>query len=372
MLVYFFILSILFMSAFISAKLLFTGSEWIKEAAVEIKDGKIISINKADYDANAAYHYIVPAFIDLQIYGADKKLLSEFPDTDCIQKIYAYCLAGGTAYFQPTIASQSVAVIYKAIDAVKAYKTSGGKGCIGVHLEGPWINTIKKGAHNEGVIHAPTITEVEEMLAYGKGFISMITLAPEICDPNIIDCIQSHGIIVSAGHSNANYETATKFFDNGITVATHLFNAMSGFLHREPGMVGALFNHPRATSSIIVDGYHVNYNAVKTAKKIMGDRLFCITDAVTSTSTGFYKHTLVGDKYESGGTLSGSALTQLKSVQNLVEHVGLDFTEAIKMCSLYPARVMQKKEMSGSIQIGEPAALICLTEKMELIKTVSF
>ena len=150
----------------------------------------------------------------------------------------------------------------------------------------------------------------------------MITLAPEICDPHIIDLIQSHGIIVSAGDSNANYETAIKFFDNGITVATHLFNAMSGFLHREQGMVGALFNHPRAMSSIIVDGHHVNYHAVKSAKKIMGDRLFCITDAVTTTSTGFYKHVLVGDKYESGGTLSGSALTQLKSVQNLVEHVG--------------------------------------------------
>jgi N-acetylglucosamine-6-phosphate deacetylase len=103
----------------------------------------------------------------------------------------------------------------------------------------------------------------------------------------------------------------------------------------------------------------------------MGDRLFCITDAVTSTSTGFYKHVLVGDKYESDGTLSGSALTQLKSVQNLVEYVGVDFEEAIKMCSVYPARVMQKKEMSGSIQIGETAALICLTDSKELLKIVA-
>lgn len=360
------------MSEVFSAKSLFTGTEWINETAIEIKDGKIVSISKEHYNANAAFPYIVPAFIDLQIYGANQKLLSEFPDTDCIQKIYAYCLAGGAAYFQPTIASQSVAVIYKAIDAVRAYKTSGGKGCIGLHIEGPWINVAKKGAHNEDVIHAPTFAEVEEMLTYGKGFISMITLAPEICSDAIIDCIQSHGIVVSAGHSNANYETATQFFDNNIKVATHLFNAMSSFLHREPGMVGALFNHPRAMSSIIVDGYHVNYNAVKTAKKIMGDRLFCITDAVTSTSTGFYKHTLVGDKYESDGTLSGSALTQLKSVQNLMEHVGVDFTEALKMCSLYPARVMQKKEMSGSILIGETAAFVCLTEKIELIKSVAF
>jgi N-acetylglucosamine-6-phosphate deacetylase len=359
------------MSEFLSAKSLFTGSEWINETAIEIKDGKIVSISKEHYNNGAAFPYIVPAFIDLQIYGADQKLLSEFPDTDCIQKIYAYCLAGGTAYFQPTIASQSTEVIYKAIDAIRAYKTSGGKGCIGLHIEGPWINVSKKGAHNENIIHSPTIKEVEEIIAYGSGYISMITLAPEICSGIIIDLIQSHGIVVSAGHSNASYETATQFFNNNIKVATHLYNAMSSFLHREPGMVGALFNHAHAMSSIIVDGYHVNYNAVKTAKKIMGDRLFCITDAVTSTNTGFYKHALVGDKYESDGTLSGSALTQLKSVQNLMEHVGVDFTEAIKMCSLYPARVMQKKEMSGSIQMGEPAALICLNDSKELVKIVA-
>jgi N-acetylglucosamine-6-phosphate deacetylase len=155
------------MSEFFSAKLLFTGSEWINETAVEIKDGKIVSISKGHYNASASFPYIVPAFIDLQIYGADQKLLSEFPDTDCIQKIYAYCLAGGAAYFQPTIASQSEEVIYKAIDAVRAYTTSGGKGCIGLHIEGPWINAYKKGAHKEDVIHAPTFAEVEEMLVKG-------------------------------------------------------------------------------------------------------------------------------------------------------------------------------------------------------------
>jgi len=359
------------MSEFISAKSLFNGSEWTNETAVEINEGKIVSISKEHYNANAAFPYVVPAFIDLQIYGADQKLLSEYPNTDCIQKIYAYCLAGGTAYFQPTIASQSNDVIYKAIDAVKGYKTSGGKGCIGLHIEGPWINAAKKGAHSDAVIHSPTLKEVEDLLAYGKEWISMITLAPEICSHAIIDLIQSHGIVVSAGHSNANYETATHFFDNNIKVATHLFNAMSPFAHRAPGMVGALFNHKTAKSSIIVDGYHVNYDAVKTAIKIMGNRLFCITDAVTTTVTGPYQHQLVGDKYESDGTLSGSALTQLKSVQNLVEHVGVDFTEAIEMCSVYPARVMQKKEMSGSIQIGKPAALICLTDSKELLTIIA-
>ena len=118
------------MSEFFSAKSLFTGNEWMHEVSVEINDGIIVSISKEQYNAGEAFPCVVPAFIDLQIYGADQKLLSEFPDADCIQKIYEYCLAGGAAYFQPTIASQSTGVMYKAIDAVKAYKTSGGKGCI--------------------------------------------------------------------------------------------------------------------------------------------------------------------------------------------------------------------------------------------------
>jgi N-acetylglucosamine-6-phosphate deacetylase len=253
---------------------------------------------------------------------------------------------------------------------VKAYKAGGGKGCIGLHLEGPWIHTNKKGAHDESVIHVPNMEEVESILAYGKDLISMITLAPEICTPAIIKTIQDAGVIVSAGHTNASYKTAMQFFDDGIPVATHLFNAMSSFQHRAPGIVGALFDHPTAMSSIITDGHHVDYAAIRVAKKIMGDRLFCITDAVTETSTGLYQHTLVGDKYESAGTLSGSALTQLKSIQNLVEHVGIPLGEAIRMCSLYPAKVMQNKNISGTIAINKKANLLCLSGDLSVLNSI--
>jgi N-acetylglucosamine-6-phosphate deacetylase len=252
---------------------------------------------------------------------------------------------------------------------VKAYKASGGKGCIGLHLEGPWIHTSKKGAHDASVIHAPDMEEVHSILAYGADAISMITLAPEVCSPSIIKTIQDAGIIVSAGHTNASYETAMQFFNDGIPVATHLFNAMSSFQHRAPGVVGALFDHPTAMSSIIADGYHVDYAAIRIAKNIMGDRLFCITDAVTATNTGLYQHTLVGDKYESAGTLSGSALTQLKSIQNMVEHVGIPFGEAIRMCSLYPAKVMKNKKIPGTIEVNTKANLLCLNSDFRILNS---
>jgi N-acetylglucosamine-6-phosphate deacetylase len=349
---------------------LFTGSEWLNDVVIHIDHDVVVGINQEGFDANDAIPFIVPALIDLQLYGAAGKLLSEFPKKETIEKIYQYCIESGTGFFQPTIASQSMDIIYASIDAVKAYKASGAKGCIGLHIEGPWINVGKKGAHDASVIHAPDMEELHSILAYGADAISMITLAPEICTPAIIKTIQDAGIIVSAGHTNASYENAMQFFNDGIPVATHLFNAMSSFQHRAPGVVGALFDHPTAMSSIVVDGYHVDYAAIRIAKKIMGDRLFCITDAVTSTSTGLYQHTLVGDKYESGGTLSGSALTQLKSIQNLVEHVGVPLDEAIKMCSVFPAKVMQNKNITGSIEVNKKANLLCLSAELAILNKV--
>lgn len=358
------------MSEFYAAQELFTGTNWISEVTIEVNNGKIVAITKEGYDHKNAFPLIVPALIDLQIYGAGGKLLSEFPDADCIEKTYQYCLKGGAAYFQPTIASQTNEIIYKAIDAVRDYKNKGGKGCIGLHIEGPWINVAKKGAHQENVLHSPSLQEVQDILQYGKEWISMITVAPEVCSSEIIDLIQSNGIVVSAGHSNASYEMATGYFNQNIRVATHLFNAMSAFQHRAPGMVGALFNHKRAMCSLVADGHHVDFNAIKIAKQIMGERLFCITDAVTTTTTGLYQHVLNGDKYESHGTLSGSALTQIKSINNLVNEVGIDLGEAIKMCSVYPAKVMNIAGMRAHIAVNENADLLCLSADRQLLKMV--
>lgn len=359
------------MQDFISVQDLFTGEQWISQAVIIIENGKVTNIKKDGYDHKRAIPIMVPAFIDLQIYGAHGKLLSVFPTADTIQNIYTYCLESGTAYFQPTVATQSKEIIYQCIDAVREYKMNGGKGCIGLHIEGPWINTHKRGAHITELIHPPTLKEVQDLIDYGKDYISMITLAPEICDTSIIQLIVKNDIVVSAGHSDATYEQATLAFKKEIKVATHLYNAMSALQHRAPGMVGAIFNHKKVASSIICDGYHVDFNAIKIAKEIMGERLFCITDAVTTTTTGIYQHQLAGDKYESAGVLSGSSLTQLKSVNNLINEVGIDFAEAIRMCGLYPARVMGRKEITGKIAVNENANLLCLQADRSFIKIIT-
>jgi N-acetylglucosamine-6-phosphate deacetylase len=336
-----------------TADKIFTGEEWLYNHAIVVNNGQIadvIPVSQILVPATKHFACLIPAFIDIQIYGAAEKLLAVYPTTEALALLHDYCLKGKTHNFLPTVATNSYKVIYDCINAVKAYWQQGGEGCLGLHIEGPWINTEKRGAHVASLIHTPTIEEVTELIEYGKGVIKMITLAPEICNKEIVEQIQSYGIIVSAGHSNATYEQATSSFNNGITTVTHLYNAMSGLQHREPGMVGAVLNHSNVMASIIPDGYHVNFAAIQVAKKIMKERLFVITDAVTATTSGYYQHNLTGDKYESNNILSGSALTMEKAALNLVNHCGIELEEAFRMCSLYPARVLGLDNKLGKIK----------------------
>jgi N-acetylglucosamine-6-phosphate deacetylase len=351
------------------AKQLFTGNNCLLHQAVVVENDtivEIIPIDQAMTNAGPLYDIIAPAFLDIQIYGAHEKLLAVYPTADSIFRLYDYCSKGGASHFIVTVATNSNSVFHACIDAVKEYWQQGGRGCLGLHVEGPWINAIKKGAHLEEFIHSPSLHEVKALLEYGKGVIKIITLAPEVCSQEIIQYIQSAGIIVSAGHSNASFKEATEAFNNGIGTATHLYNAMSPLQHRAPGFVGAVFNHPTVMCSIVPDGYHVDFEAIKIAKKQMGERMFVITDAVAETTVGPYPHHLVGDRYESNGILSGSALTMLSSVKNLVHQVGIPLEEALRMVSTYPAKAIHQKEKLGSIAIGFPANLVCLNENLEI------
>lgn len=313
---------------------------------------------------------IAPAFIDAQIYGAYGKLLSVYPEKDSLVKLVEYCRKGGAAYCVPTVATNTKEVFYKAIDAIKDYWNSGGEGVLGIHLEGPWINPVKRGAHLEELIHTPTLQEVKELLAYGKGVIKTITLAPEVCSEEIIDYICLQDIVISAGHSNATYQQAMKGFEQGIGAVTHLFNAMSAFQHREPGLAGAAMNQERAMVSIIPDGHHVDYAAIQVAKKVLKERLFAITDAVTETDKGPYQHYLAGDKYESAGILSGSALMMNKAAYNLMHHAGIELEEALRMCSLYPAKLLGIDRETGRIRPGYKADIVVLDDQLNVKEVI--
>lgn len=360
---------------FIADKI-FMGYEMLQHHAIVVENNLIADIipvdqietknNLVEFD-NA---FIAPAFIDLQLYGAHKKLLAVYPDKESVKAIYNYSKAGGASHCMPTVATNPYETIFKCIDAIRDYWNAGGQGVLGLHVEGPWISAAKRGAHNIDWIFTPTLQQAKELLEYGKDVIRIITVAPEVVSKEVIELIQSYNIVVSAGHTDATYEEATKSF-NTITTATHLYNAMSALQHRAAGMVGAVLDHKNVFCSVVPDGYHVSFPAISIAKKIMGERLFAITDAVTETHEGFYQHVLEDDKYTSNGILSGSALTMNKCVKNFVEHCDIHLDEALRMCSLYPAKVVKKENELGTITKNRTVNFVVLNNDFDVLETIT-
>ncbi|RVU01793.1 N-acetylglucosamine-6-phosphate deacetylase [Mucilaginibacter limnophilus] len=336
-----------------------------KAILIEGKSIKAV-IDEADIPAEAEKinlngSYLAPGLIDLQIYGAGGKLFSGSPSEDALAQMETSLLTEGTTGFFATVATNSDAIIEAAIDAARSYQLKAKGNFLGLHIEGPYLNTKRKGAHPEKFIKKATLTEVKAWVERGKGIIKMITIAPELQDAEVIDYLHKQNIIISAGHTDASYEQALNFFDERIPAATHLYNAMPQMHHRAPGIIPAIFNKKPFTS-IVADGIHVSYPMIALAKHELGNKLFLITDAVTETTEGLYPHKFVQDHYESHGILSGSALTMLKAVKNCVQHVGIELAEAVNMASLYPAELagFNKK---GQIEQGFDADLLIFNDK---------
>lgn len=352
---------------------IYTGSKKETGKAILVSNN-IIERLTDEKDIGAGYRIkdlgglnLAPAFIDLQIYGGDGKLFSAELDTEAIAATYRYCLRGGCTQFMLTMATNTIENFLKGMELVKQYWQQGGKGLLGLHMEGPYLNPAKKGAHILEYIKKPAADEVRLLLEKGKGVLKMMTIAPEVCDEEIIRMLIDNGIIVSAGHSNATYAEAVKGFALGIPTATHLFNAMSPFQSREPGMVGAVYNNDTIKSSIVTDGIHVDFVSVRISKKIMGERLFFITDAVAETSKGAYRHVFKGDRFTlPDGTLSGSALTMMQSVKNGVRHVGIPLEEALRMASTYPAQLLQLPVPLGKIEPGYAAEFVLFDDALDV------
>ncbi len=348
---------------------IFTGETVLENASIGIINGKFTDDLYAQFETEINYNgdWLVPGFIDLQLYGGNGQLFSDKLSVESLKATYQYSLAGGATTILPTIATNSWEVIFKGIDTIREYQQQGLPGIPGMHLEGPFINPLKRGAHLQQHIIQPTIHLAKELVDKSGGIIKIITLAPECCSDEVLDIFLSNGIIVSAGHSNATMAEANHAFGKGVKLVTHLFNAMSPLNHREPGLAGATMMNENIMSSIVPDGYHVNFEMVKLAKKMMGERLFIITDAVTGTG-GDYQHQLDSDKYIlPDGTLSGSALTMIKAVHNCIEKASITAEEVFRMASLYPAKAMGMHHDLGKIKAGYTADFLRLDKNKQLL-----
>ena len=297
---------------------------------------------------------IAPGLIDLQIAGGGGYLFSESPSAEALTAMTESIIKSGTTGFLIAMPTNSHEVYSKAIRVIKE---NPHPAILGLHLEGPYISPARCGAHMKSYIRQPDIKEVEALLKESGGTVRMVTLAPEICSREVIMLLNDNGVTVAAGHSNATYEEAMTGFRNGVRTVTHLFNAMSPMLHRNPGLPGAAFMSEQACASIIADGIHVHYDMIAISKKIMSDRLFLVSDAVEETLNGPYPHVRKKDRFTlPDGTLSGSSLSLLQAAGNCVKHAGIAIGEALRMASTYPAMLIGETR-KGLIAPGYKADL---------------
>ena len=352
------------LTAFYNVKI-WDGDEPCEHLAVLIEGSAIraiVPIDEIPSDAhlrNCHHQLLVPGLIDLQVYGAGGVLFSDHLTPEALRTMADALVAQGTTGFLLTLATNSLEVFRRALAIVKQHPHPA---LLGVHFEGPYLNPVKRGAHPLRYIRKPDANDLAALLEEGEGYIRMMTLAPECCTPDIFRLLTQAGVLISAGHSNASFDEATHSFQHGVKVVTHLFNAMSSFHHRQTGLPGATFLNQQVCSSIIPDGIHVDFPTLSIAKKILGRRLFLITDAVAETQNEPYLHVLNGDHYVlPDGTLSGSAISLLQGVRNCIEKAGIEPAEAFRMASAYPASLLNNSSI-GVLKPGAAANLLLINE----------
>ncbi|EEW05568.1 N-acetylglucosamine-6-phosphate deacetylase [Vibrio mimicus] len=362
---------------------IYTGNDVLVKHAVIINGDKIETVCPIEslpsdikvVDLNGAN--LSPGFIDLQLNGCGGVMFNDEITAKTIDIMHKANLTSGCTSFLPTLITSSDENMRQAIAAAREYQSQYPNQSLGLHLEGPYLNVMKKGIHSVDFIR-PSDDSMIDTICANSDVIAKVTLAPENNKPEHIEKLVKAGIVVSIGHTNATYAEARQSFESGITFATHLFNAMTPMVGREPGVVGAIYDTPDVYAGIIADGFHVDYANIRIAHKIKGEKLVLVTDATAPAGAEMDYFIFVGKKvyYRDGkcvdenGTLGGSALTMIEAVQNTVEHVGIALDEALRMATLYPAKAIGVDDKLGRIKKGMIANLTVFDRDFNVKATV--
>jgi N-acetylglucosamine-6-phosphate deacetylase len=320
---------------------------------------------------------LAPGFIDTQVNGGGGVLFNDSPTVEGVAAIGAAHRRFGTTGFLPTLISDDLSVVERAIVAVDAAIDAGVPGVLGVHIEGPVLNPARKGIHDESKFSTlgPTLVE---LLTRPKRGLTLVTLAPERVTPDEVRRLVQAGVIVSAGHTNAPYKAVRAALDAGLSGFTHLFNAMSPLTSREPGAVGAALEDQASWCGIIVDGRHVDPVTLKIALRCRPlDRFMLVTDAMPPVGAEETSFELQGRTIQvvdgvcvnADGTLAGSHLDMATAVRNSVELLGLSLAEAARMASSNPARFLGLGAEFGALEPGLRADLVLLDDDLRATAT---
>jgi N-acetylglucosamine-6-phosphate deacetylase len=320
---------------------------------------------------------LLPGFIDVQVNGGGGVLFNDDPNPESIRAIGAAHRRFGTTGYLPTLISDDLDTIGRAIAAVQAALDAGMPGVLGIHIEGPILNWARRGVHSSKHLRLLDAGMVA-LLSRLRGGRTVLTLAPEMTTPEVIANLAAAGILVSAGHSDASYTETTAAIEHGLRGFTHLFNAMARLEPRDPGIVGAALYDENTWCGIIVDGHHVDPVMLKLALRCKRhDRFMLVTDGmptVGSTNSTFVLQgrtirVVDGICRDENGTLAGTTLDMAAAVRNAVTLLGLDIAEAARMASEYPAEFLGLGHELGRIAPGYRANLVLMDRELNVQKT---
>ena len=365
-------------SLLVSGGDLLTPFELIEDGALLVRDGRIERVGPrseleretADQRVDAGGGLICPGFVDLQVNGGGGVMFTEEPSRDALERIArAHVRFGTTALLATVVTAQpermveGLAVVGEAVAGPPP-----GARLLGAHLEGPFIDPKRRGAHDERLIRPPDREAFERLRRAANGALRMITLAPEL--PGALDLIaaaRAASVAVSIGHSDATFEEAEEAIDAGASFGTHVFNGMRGLAHRDPGVVGALLRDERAVAGVIADGVHVHPAVLHLIWRAKGaDGVAIVTDAMPSIGLDVSSFRMRGAEivvrdggcYMKDGTLVGSALPMNSALRVMHQAAGVPLLDCVQMATATPARVLGLEGEIGVLRAGARADIV--------------
>jgi N-acetylglucosamine-6-phosphate deacetylase len=371
--------------ALINGRLL-TDAGFAEGRVVVLRGGRIEAVLGSDqwqadrkqtiYDLKG--NRLVPGFVDTQVNGGGGVLFNDDPSVDSIVEIGRAHRRYGTTGFLPTLISDDLEVVVKAVHAVQKAIEIGVPGVLGIHIEGPFLNEERKGVHDVTKLRWLDEDQLDLLTSLDGGGRTLVTLAPERTSPQIIRKLADAGVIISAGHTNGTYAEIKDALSQGMTGFTHLFNAMSQLTGREPGAVGAALDDPNSWCGIIVDGHHVDPVVLRIALRCKrADRFMLVTDAMPSVGAPNKAFNLQGRPIsvsdnmllDEHGRLAGSDIDMASAVRNAVSMLGVDIEQSVRMASRYPAEFLRLGHEIGRIAPGYRANLALLDDKLDVVET---
>jgi N-acetylglucosamine-6-phosphate deacetylase len=355
-----------------------TDYEVWPHGTVLLDEGSISDVSKDDSllaEADEVHDHegslILPGFVDLQVNGAFG--IDVATESARLPELSEALLSTGTTSYLPTVISSPEGLYAEALPEIGTLTGSGAE-VLGVHLEGPFISLQKRGAHAATHVLMPDAELLAHLLDLGP--VRMITLAPELEGADKLTSLAANrGVVVSAGHSDIAFEEAYDALDGQVASVTHLFNGMSAMHHREPGLPGAAFAHPRAVCGLIADGLHVHPEMVGLAFRMLGpDRLCLVTDTIAATGMedGEYRlatrtvYTDGGVPRLGSGSIAGSVLTMREAFMNILAFTGCTVAEAARMTSTSPAKLIGEGRRKGRLVPGFDADVTVLTPDLSV------